>query len=284
MATRPSRTAAAIAAGRAIGLIGLHDPLADRFLPWPQRRVVAALRRTLATSTSSELVVNTLTGGLAGHAALRMAAVDRALADAVADGCRQVVVVGAGFDTRAWRLAAVADCRVVEVDLPAIQQVKRRRLGDVEPVAADVAFAPADLSRDELARALAVTDHEPRHPTAWVWEAVAPYLPHADVEATVTAIARLSAAGSHLVMTVAHPDLLGSGAVADLLSPAARGLFAGIGEPLRSTYDDAQVTDLLTRHGYRDVEVSDSADWARTRGRVRGPDPWAAERLVTARR
>lgn len=284
MATRPSRTAAAIAAGRAIGLAGLHDPLADRFLPGPQRSVVGALRRTLTASASSEVVVNTLTGGLAGHAALRMAAVDRALADAVVDGCRQVVVVGAGFDTRAWRLGALEDCRVVEVDLPAIQQVKRRRLADVEPVAADVAFAPVDLSRAELAEALATTGHEPRRPTAWVWEAVAMYLPRADVEATVTAMARLSAAGSHLAMTVVHPDLIGSGAVADLLSPAARGLFAGIGEPLRSTYDDDQVADLLTRHGYRDVAVSSSVDWARTQRRSRAVDPWTAERLVTARR
>ena len=284
MAARPSRTAVAVAAGRAIGLAGLHDPLAHRFLPAAQRPVVAALRRTLEGSAASEVVVNALTGGLAGHAALRMDAVDRALAAAVADGCRQVVVVGAGFDTRAWRLGALADCAVVEVDLPTIQQVKQRRLADLPTVADEVAFVPADLSRDALAEALAPTGHEPRHPTAWVWEAVTPYLPADSVADTVTAIARLSAAGSRLAMTIAHPDLLGSGPVADLLSPAARGLFAGIGEPLRSTFDDETITDLLTDHGFRQVRVSGSADWARTRGRARGPDPWAAERLVTAGR
>lgn len=284
MATRSSRTAVAVAAGRAIGLDGLHDPLAHRFLPPPQRPVVAALRRTLEGSAASEVVVNTLTGGLAGHAALRMDAVDRRLAAAVADGCSQVVVLGAGFDTRAWRLEALAGCRVVEVDLPAIQQVKQRRLADLPTVADEVAFVPADLSTDTLAEALAAAHHEPRRPTAWVWEAVAPYLPAAGVADLVTAIARLSAAGSHLAMTVAHPDLLGSGTIADLLGPAARGLFAGIGEPLRSTFDDEAITDLLTDHGFRRVQVSGSADWARARGRTRGPDPWAAERLVTAGR
>lgn len=284
MTTRPSRTAAAIAAGRAIGLAGLHDPLAHRFLPAPQRPVVAAMRRTLEASTASEVVVNTLTAGLAGHAALRMAAVDRAVNDAVADGCRQVVVVGAGFDTRAWRLPAVAECHVVEVDLPAIQEVKRHRLAEVPAVAADVEFAPADLSRDVLGDVLGTTAHQPRLPTAWVWEAVAPYLPRAAVADTVTAIARLSAAGSHLAMTVAHPDLLGGGTIAEMLSPAARGLFAGIGEPLRSTFDDEAITDLLVEHGFRSVAISDSSDWARRRGRARGPDPWAAERLVTASR
>ena len=101
---------------------------------------------------------------------------------------------------------------------------------------------------------------------------------------TVTAIARLSAARSHLVLTVAHPDLIGSGAVSRVLSPAARGLFAGLGEPLRSTFDDDTITTLLTDHGFRDVEVTDSADWAVAAERQALPDPFAAERLVRARR
>lgn len=284
MTTRPSRTAAGVAVGRAIGLAGLHDPLAHRFVPAGQQRVIAAMRRTLEASSASEVVINTLTAGIAGHAALRMAAVDRAVARATANGCRQVVVVGAGFDTRAWRLDAAADCLVVEVDLPAIQRVKRDRLGDLPTVADRVEFAAADLSRDTLADVLAETSHEPRQSTVWVWEAVAAYLPRPVVVDTVTAIARLSAAGSHLAMTVAHPDLIGRGSVSTLLSPAARGLFAGIGEPLRSTFDDEAITRLLADHGFRDVVVTTSPDWADELGRGRVPDPYVADRLVTAGR
>lgn len=280
----PSLTATSIAAARAVGLRDLHDPLATRFLPGPHRRLAEALRRTVQSSASAEAAVNALTAGLTGHAALRMDAIDRAVGTAIVDGCRQLVVVGAGFDTRAWRLDVLADCLVVEVDLPDVQRVKRGRLGDLTPQADEVALAPVDLARDGLADALASTPHQPSRPTAWVWEAVAPYLPRQAVEETVTAIARLSAAGSRLAMTVAHPDLVGSGAVSAVLSPAARGLFAGLGGPLRSTFDDDAITELLLAHGFRDPVVTGSDAWARGAGRSAPPDPWRAERLVRARR
>ena len=145
-------------------------------------------------------------------------------------------------------------------------------------------YAPADLSEATLERALGATGHDRTHPTLWLWEAVAPYLPADAVRATVAAVADLSAAGSHLAMTVARPELIGTGPVSRLLSPAARGLFAGIGEPLRSTYDDAGATALLEDAGFHDVEVTGPDDWARAAGRAPLPDPFAAERLAVARR
>lgn len=279
----PSRTAQAVAAGRAIGLRGLYDPYAAQVLSDGHRRLVRALRATIETSPAGETVVNTLTAGLAGHAALRMDAIDRTLQDGLSEGCRQVVIIGAGFDTRAWRLEAVSGCHLVEVDLPAIQSLKQRRLATMTPLT-PVVFAAADLSHDSLTEALSTTGHDPSSPTVWVWEAVAAYLPRATVVATVDAIAELSAVGSRLAMTVAHPDLVGSGPVASVLSPAARGLFAGIGEPLRSTFADADISTVLQEAGFQRVRCSGPAQWARAAGRAPVPDPFAADRLVTAHR
>lgn len=279
----PSRTAQAIAAGRAVGLRGLHDPLAAAVLSDGRRRLVRALRGTIETSPTGETVVNTLTAGLAGHAAFRMTAVDAAVRAGLDGPCRQLVVLGAGYDTRAWRMDELAGCHVVEVDLPATQAIKQRRLAGHTPVT-PVVFAPADLSQDTLVRALADTGHDREQPTVWLWEAVAPYLPAAAVRETVDAVAAMSAPDSHLVMTVARPELLGTGSVSRLLSPAARGLFAGIGEPLRSTWTDDDVTALLTGAGFTDVVCTGATEWARAAGRSPLPDPFAAERLVTARR
>lgn len=279
----PSRTAEAIAAARAVGLRGLHDPVAPAVLSDGRRRLVQALHRTIVASPTGEVVVNTLTAGLAGHAALRMHAVDRVVCDAVAAGTRQVVVVGAGYDTRAWRLDELAGSQVVEIDRPATQAVKQRRLAGRTPVV-PVVFAAADLADESLAATLDAAGHDAARPTAWVWEAVAPYLPRPAVLATVAAIAERSAPSSRLAMTVAHPQLLGRGPVSALLSPAARGLFAGIGEPLRSTFDDADIGDVLATAGFTDVVCTGPGDWARAAGRSPLPDPFAAERLVVAHR
>ncbi len=278
----PSRTAQAVAAGRAVGLRGLHDPYAARVLTDGRRRLVQALRRTIETSPAGETVVNALTAGLAGHAVLRMDAIDRALGRGLSDGCRQVVVLGAGFDTRAWRLQSLSGCHFVEVDLPAIQSIKQRRLATTTPLT-PVVFAAADLSETPLPEALSTTGHDPSRPTVWIWEAVAAYLPRATVLDTVDGIAELSAVGSHLAMTVAHPDLIGSGPVSSVLSPAAKGLFAGIGEPLRSTFEDADITTVLQDAGFQGVRCSGADQWARDAGRAPVPDPFAADRLVTAR-
>ena len=279
----PSRTAQAVAAGRAVGLRDLHDPVAVHVLPDARARLVGALRRTIEASPSGETVVNTLTAGLAGHAAFRMHAVDAAVRGAVDATCRQVVVLGAGYDTRAWRLDELAGCHLVEVDLPATQAVKQRRLAGRTPVT-PVGYAPADLAEDALDRALAPTGHDREQPTVWVWEAVTPYLPRRAVLATVDAIASLSAVGSRLACTVARPELVGRGSVSRLLSPAARGLFAGIGEPLRSTFDDDDITAVLTDAGFTGIEVTGPDDWARAAGRQPLPDAFQAERLVTAGR
>jgi len=266
-----------------VGLRGLHDPLAAEVLTDGRRRLVRALRRTIEASPTGETVVNTLTAGLAGHAALRMHAVDRAVLDAVDHTCRQVVIIGAGYDTRAWRLDALAGCHLVEVDLPATQALKQRRLAGRTPVT-PVVFAAADLAEDTLARALSETGHDATQPTVWVWEAVAPYLPRQAVVDTIAAIGDRSVTGSHLVMTVAHPDLIGRGPVSALLSPAAKGLFAGIGEPLRSTFDDDAIAEILSDAGWHDIRATGPADWAHEADRAPVTDPFAAERLVTARR
>src|SRR5690606_24514445 len=118
----------------------------------------------------------------------------------------------------------LAGCHLVEVDLPATQAVKQRRLAGPTPVT-PVVHAAADLAEDHLDQVLAPTGHDRGQPTVWVWEAVAPYLPREAVLATIDAVAALSAPGSHLACSIAHPELLGRGPVSRLLSPAARGLF-----------------------------------------------------------
>jgi methyltransferase (TIGR00027 family) len=269
-----------VAAGRAIGLRDVSDPLALRFLPGPQRRLAGALRHVVASSPNAETVVNTLAAGGTAHAALRMDAIDRPLVATVHD-VTQVVVVGAGFDTRAWRLDALRGRRVIEVDLPATQDYKRRRMDRVEPVA-DVTFAGADLETDDLRQVLERAGHDPSVPTWWIWEAVAVYLPRPAVEATLAALAARSVPGSRLAMTVAHPDLLGASPLPDVLAPVARGLFAGLGEPIRSTFDDDEVADLLATVGFALDGVTGSPDWARQRGRPAPLDLFAAERLALA--
>jgi methyltransferase (TIGR00027 family) len=283
-AGRPSRTARAAALGRAIGIDGFHDTLAEQLLPWRDVVLARRLRRRLEGGESgrSGRLLRAVAGGFFAHAALRMLAIDRIVCAAVADGVSQVVLVGAGLDTRAWRLPELSSARVFEVDLPQTQDDKRRRLGGTPARADEVRFVAADLHRADLDWVLGHAGHAADEPTMWVAEAVAMYLPEPSVRATVATLAGRSAPGSRIALTFAVPELLGARGPGRALNPGARALFDLIGEPLETTLEEADVLALLAEVGFADAEVTDYSRWARDAGIEPPRNPLAAERLAVA--
>ncbi|WP_166122080.1 SAM-dependent methyltransferase [Phycicoccus sp. HDW14] len=124
-----------------------------------------------------------------------------AIDDAVrAHGAAQVVVLGAGLDSRAWRMPELAGATVFEVDHPASRADKQRRLRGLEPVAGRVVPVAVDLAEDPLADALLAAGLDDTRPTTWVWEGVVPYLTRVAAISTLVQLAVLSAPGSRLVV------------------------------------------------------------------------------------
>jgi len=169
---------------------------------------------------------------------VRTIAIDDALR---AVGSPQVVILGAGLDGRAWRMPELANVVVFEVDHPDSQRVKRARIPALTPGAHDIRFVPVDFERDSLSDALANAGHDPARPTTWIWEGVVMYLTPADVEATLGAIARRSAATSRLVIVYHSPALL----------LRLAGLYLRyLGEPLRSAFQPSAMRALLAKYGF----------------------------------
>ena len=135
---------------------------------------------------------------LAFHVIIRTRYFDDYLLDATAAGCRQVVLLAAGLDTRAFRLDWPPGVAVFEVDLPDLVEVKERVLTDVGAVArCDRVVVPADLTTDWLA-ALAARGFDPASPTAWLVEGLLVYLTPDDAARLLETVSRMSAAGSRI--------------------------------------------------------------------------------------
>jgi len=130
---------------------------------------------------------------------------DDYLKSAVADGCRQVVLLAAGLDTRAFRLPWPAGTTVFEADLPDLLAVKERVLADAgaQPQSERVVVA-VDLREDWLT-ALTGAGFDASRPTAWLAEGLLVYLPPEAQDRLFDNIAALSAPGSRLA-TEFHPD------------------------------------------------------------------------------
>ncbi len=139
---------------------------------------------------------------------------------------RQLVILGAGYDGRAWRMPELAGIKVFEVDHPATQSDKRAHLAELPPATGIVSFVSIDFERESLGAALDRAGHDRSSPTCWIWEGVVMYLTRDAMRATLADIARRSAPGSTLIVNyhTLHRRLF------------ARLMFRLIGEPQISAW------------------------------------------------
>jgi methyltransferase (TIGR00027 family) len=230
---------------------------------------VRAARQALAQPGSNRggLVVQAVCA-CAHIVAPRTIAIDEAVTTAVQATAAQVVLVGAGLDTRAWRLPALNGTIVFSVDHPASQAETRARAAGLDLVAGRLVFVPADLSTQQLDSALESARHDPGVPTVWVWEGVVPYLTKPEVAVTVRAIAGRSAPGSLLVVNYQTPSLMAAlgrravGAVERLSGVAS----VTADEPWRSLWSPASMSRLLGSEGFAVQRDTDLLDVARETG------------------
>lgn len=269
---RASITATGVAWGRALGNeANPPDPVARHVLPRPVQWSVRAIERAPGLRWAARL----LSAGMVDHVNLRTAAIDALIEDAIDGGCAQLVILGAGLDARAWRMAKLHDVSVFEIDHRDTQRHKRGRVRGLRPFAHDVRFVAVDFERDVLLDKLARAGHQPSTPTVWLWEGVTPYLAPEAIEATLQAIAQASAPSSRLAMTYARRPLLGLPSPAPRLTDAAiRIAFAALGEPLAGLMDPPRAADRVEAVGFTVDADTDQADW--------GADHALARRLAAA--
>lgn len=186
---------------------------------------------------------------------LRVAYLDRLVGLAIDRlSVRQVVILGAGYDTRAARLPR-AGVRYFEVDHPATQAAKRERLATLAGYPADAAtYVACNFEREDPIERLVAGGFATAEPAIVVWEGVVPYLSEAAVRATA---ARL-ASGLDPRSLVAF-DFVGKRfASGQSISPKdaeTRAYIGELGEPIRFGTDD--VLPLLSECGFRWVRSLD---------------------------
>ncbi len=249
-ADRPSRTAHLVALGRAVADAGLShvpgfkDPTARVFLNAKGKESLAKIER--ASGLRLEMA-----RGMGDLMALRTLAIDDAVGEAIARGARQLVILGAGYDGRAWRMRELAEVSVLEVDQPGTQAEKRTHLSELPPAIGEVTFVPVDFERESLDPVLARAGHDPLVGTCWIWEGVVMYLTGEAMRATLAAIAGRSAPGSTLIVNYhdEHRRLL------------TRLLFRLIGEPQISAWTREEMAADLRAAGFMVRGDSGMADW-----------------------
>jgi methyltransferase (TIGR00027 family) len=160
----------------------------------------------------------------------RTSFIDRELEQAIMAGITQVVLLGAGYDSRGYRIEGIEKASVFEVDRHQTQALKRRVLArHLRPFPLNVAFVEIDFLRETLGGALVRAGFDPMRPTFFIWEGVTNYLDERAVDTTLRFIGG-SMPGSRIAFTYVHRGLL-DGTEAFWVSPNVARLLQRAGEP-----------------------------------------------------
>ncbi|MEU5420052.1 SAM-dependent methyltransferase [Streptomyces sp. NPDC001407] len=250
MPTGVSLTAVGIAIGRAVESDRtdalFEDPYAQPFVDAVGASAVAGM------------------GAFSGYVAIRTRFFDDYLLSSAERGRRQVVLLAAGLDTRAFRLPWPPGTHLFELDLPELLAFKEEVLSREGATASCRRTVLAADLREDWTPALRAAGFDPALPTAWLAEGLLPYLSAADNDLLADRIGRLSAAGSELALD--HLD-----------AETRRGSLAGTSDTLDglgaswlSTLDDP--AGWLAGHGWTVRDAPSRAALLKRYGRG-GPAP-----------
>ncbi|HTP08443.1 MAG TPA: SAM-dependent methyltransferase [Anaerolineae bacterium] len=173
---------------------------------------------------------------------------------------QQYVILGAGFDTFAFRRPELLNrLEVFEVDHPATQAIKQQRLAMLDrPVPPQLHFAPIDFATQSLSDVLRQTSYDVHRKSFFSWLGVTYYLTREVVLETLREVAASATAGSEIVFDYMEADAFVPERAArriQLMQTIAR----QVGEPMQSGFDPRALAAELDRVGFQLAEDLDPA-------------------------
>jgi methyltransferase (TIGR00027 family) len=209
----PSRTAEHNALFRAIEYARrpddriVNDWIAKDFLTIPFRLVALLSRNPVCASILCRYIDYRWPGSRTSLIA-RTRVIDEYVKSAVANGIPQIVILGAGFDSRAYRIVGAERAWFFEVDHPNTSAVKKahiaRALGALPE---HVKYVAVDFQRDQLRESLQAAGFNPLQRSLFIWEGVSNYLTEEAVRSTLSFIGSLPQ-GTALAFTYVDEEVL----------------------------------------------------------------------------
>ena len=264
-----SRTALGTTAGRAIESRRpdsdrlFEDRFAMTFLPRVHQVIVRLMLLPIIGPALLAMRERQIPG-IRGNLLCRTRFIDDTFRDALARGCEQIVILGAGFDSRAYRFPGADRVHVFELDHPATQAWKRDRIERTRgELPSHVTFVPIDFEQQELGETLAAAGFRTGRKTFVLWEGVTQYIGAEAVDATFQYMSRAVAPGSEIVFTYIHSGLIDG----STQMQGAQKLLVELerhGEPWCFGINPPELSQYLAAHGLELIEDVGAMDY-RTR-------------------
>ena len=218
-----------------------RDPLATRILGQEAEKLIEEITKREVQRKMRMFI------------AMRSRFTEDALDAAVKSGVSQLVILGAGLETFAYRSPYGNALRIFEVDYPATQAWKRHRLAEAEIAIPNwLTFAPVDFESESLPEGLASAGFDPGRQTFFTWLGVVPYLTQDAIWATLSFIAGISG-GSHVIFDYRDPPETMDEDVRKYHDQLARRV-AALGESWITYFEAEPLRQKLLGLGFLEVE------------------------------
>ena len=229
-------------------------PEADRIVsdPYAKALVPGGIMFSISMWIIKSGLYERIAPGAAAFIVGRERYIDDYLQACLSAGFDQIVILGAGFDTRAFRIPGIEQTRVFEIDQPATQAVKLERLKKViNPLPAHITFVPADLNTQQLDEVLRSGGYDERGKTLFIWQGVIYFLQPEGVDSTLAFIADHSRPDSAVIFDYIYSETLHDTTQGYGKILARAGKMSG--EPYVFGIDRGQIMSFLAQRGFCDV-------------------------------
>jgi methyltransferase (TIGR00027 family) len=231
--------------------------------------------RAFAESIIRKKIPGALSSGIA-----RTRYIDELLQRSVSNGAQQVLILGAGFDTRGLRLSFLKDIPVIEIDHPNTARYKLAKLGR-QKAATQIHYYQIDFNEQSLDQLGALHHFDYSLPTAIIWEGVTNYL-HKDAIDHTFAFLQQFAPGSSVIFTYVHEDVLENPAAfyggEKLLQDVS-----ALEEKWTFGFNPAALKDYLQQYGFTLLEDLGAMDYRNRYLRERAEKGYEFYRVAYAR-
>lgn len=237
-----------------------EDPFALKLLPFSWQVLFRLVYLPGLRGVVLSLRERRMPGSL-GAILCRTRYIDDVLKRSLEEGLEQVVILGAGFDSRAHRIPGMDQVQVFEIDLPGTRKLKENRLESVlGAVPKNVTLIGMDFDQQDLGDILADAGFQKGKRTLFIWEGVTQYLTAEAVSNTLEFVSDVSGAGSAIVFTYVRRGIIDGTDRPEWMGPFLS--FARrVGSPMIFGLDQAELEQYLSDRGLKLIDDVGAAEY-----------------------
>lgn len=172
----------------------------------------------------------------------------------IEDGVEQLLILGAGYDTRAYRIKELKDIKVFEVDHPITQSFKIKKIIDIfGTIPYNVSYVPLDFEFEELGQKLFEKGYESSKKTLLIMEGLIMYIPKGAVQKIFSFFTRNSGRDSSIIFDY-YPESVVNGSCKQEIGINIRNFLIKQGEPLQFGIEEESILEFLSDYGFKHIK------------------------------